>query len=105
MIYASALQVGKDKLKGIIDSITSNVSENINSFSNTEYIYMNNYLLYLAMFNNIANYALHIANRQRPSIEFNSGSGDSGDSGSSGGNDFFSGGDFTGGGGGDSGAF
>ncbi len=105
VIYASALQVGKDKLKGIIDSITSNVSENINSFSNTEYIYMNNYLLYLAMFNNIANDALHIANRQRPSIEFNSGSGDSGDSGSSGGNDFFSGGDFTGGGGGDSGAF
>ncbi|MBM6817794.1 DUF2207 domain-containing protein [Clostridium saudiense] len=105
VIYASALQVGKNKLKGIIDSITSNVSENINSFSNTEYIYMNNYLLYLAMFNNIANDALHIANRQRPSIEFNSGSGDSGDSGSSGGNDFFSGGDFTGGGGGDSGAF
>lgn len=103
MIYASALQVGKDNLKGIVNSIISNGSENINSFSNTEYIYMNNYFLYIAMLNNIANDALHIANRQRPSIEFNSG--DSGDSGSSGGNDFFSGGNFTGGGGGDSGAF
>lgn len=97
VIYASALEVKENQLKEIIDSVTSNTNGNINSFSNSDYIYMNNYFLYITMFNNMANDALHIANPPSSSNNFTNGGDDSG------GGNFFSGGDFTGGCGGDSG--
>lgn len=99
IIYASALEVKESQLKEIIDSVTSKTNENINSFSNSDYMYMNNYLLYISMFDNMANDALHIANPPSSSNNFTNGGDDSG------GGNFFGGGDFTGGCGGDSGAF
>lgn len=99
IIYASALEVKESQLKEIIDSVTSKTNDNINSFSNSDYMYMNNYLLYMSMFDNMANDALHIANPPSSSNNFTNGGDDSG------GGNFFGGGDFTGGGGGDSGAF
>lgn len=98
VIYASALEVKENQLKEIIDSVISNTNGNINSFSNSEYMYMNNYFLYITMFNNMANDALHIANPPSSSNNFTNDGDDSG------GGNFFSGGDFTGGCGGDSGA-
>ena len=97
IIYAYALEVKENQLKEIIDSVTSNTNDNINSFSNSDYMYMNNYLLYMSMFDNMANGALHIANPPSSSNNFTNGGDDSG------GGNFFSGGDFTGGCGGDSG--
>ena len=98
VIYASALEVKENQLKEIIDSVISNTNGSINSFSNSEYMYMNNYFLYITMFNNMANDALHIANPPSSSNNFTNDGDDSG------GGNFFSGGDFTGGCGGDSGA-
>lgn len=97
IIYASALEVKESQLKEIIDSVTSKTNDNINSFSNSDYMYMNNYLLYMSMFDNMANDALHIANPPSSSNNFTNGGDDSG------GGNFFGGGDFTGGCGGDSG--
>ncbi|MBS4955807.1 MAG: DUF2207 domain-containing protein [Clostridium sp.] len=107
IIYASALEVKESQLKEIIDSVTSKTNENINSFSNSDYMYMNNYLLYISMFDNMANDALHIANPPSSSNNFTNGGDDSGGGNFFGGGDFTGGcgGDFTGGGGGDSGAF
>ncbi len=102
VIYASALEVDKNNLKVIINSIMSNRSEDISYFSNTEYIYMNNYLAYISILSKITNDALHIANRHISSFDLNNSDSDGSNGG---GNDFFGGGDFTGGGGGDSGAF
>ena len=70
-------------------------------------MYMNNYLLYISMFDNMANDALHIANPPSSSNNFTNGGDDSGGGNFFGGGDFTGGcgGDFTGGGGGDSGAF
>lgn len=97
IIYASALEVKESQLKEIIDSVTSKTNDNINSFSNSDYMYMNNYLLYMSMFDNMVNDALHIANPPSSSNNFTNGGDDSG------GGNFFGGGDFTGGCGGDSG--
>ncbi|MDU5262164.1 MAG: DUF2207 domain-containing protein, partial [Clostridium celatum] len=107
IIYASALEVKESQLKEIIDSVTSKTNDNINSFSNSDYMYMNNYLLYMSMFDNMANDALHIANPPSSSNNFTNGGDDSGGGNFFGGGDFTGGcgGDFTGGGGGDSGAF
>lgn len=107
IIYASALEVKESQLKEIIDSVTSKTNDNINSFSNSDYMYMNNYLLYISMFDNMANDALHIANPPSSSNNFTNGGDDSGGGNFFGGGDFTGGcgGDFTGGGGGDSGAF
>ena len=107
IIYASALEVKESQLKEIIDSVTSKTNDNINSFSNSDYMYMNNYLLYMSMFDNMANDALHIANPPSSSNNFTNGGDDSGGGNFFGGGDFTGGcgGDFTSGGGGDSGAF
>lgn len=97
IIYASALEVSDNDLKNIINLVTSTEGRNIDSFSSIEYMYMNNYILYATIFNDISHRADNIVNPITSTP-------DSFDTTSTGGG-FFGGGDFTGGGGGDSGAF
>lgn len=97
IIYASALEVSDNDLKNIINLVTSTEGRNIDSFSSIEYMYMNNYILYATIFNDISHRADNIVNPITSTP-------DSFDTTSTGGG-FFRGGDFTGGGGGDSGAF
>ncbi|WP_195990257.1 DUF2207 domain-containing protein [Clostridium sp. D53t1_180928_C8] len=97
IIYASALEVSDNDLKNIINLVTSTEGRKIDSFSSIEYMYMNNYILYATIFNDISHRADNIVNPITSAP-------DSFDTTSTGGG-FFGGGDFTGGGGGDSGAF
>lgn len=97
IIYASALGVSDNDLRNIINLVTSTEGRNIGSFSSVEYMYMNNYILYATIFNDISHRADNIVNP----ITSLPGSFDT----TSTGGGFFGGGDFTGGGGGDSGAF
>ena len=54
IIYASALGVSDNDLRNIINLVTSTEGRNIGSFSSVEYMYMNNYILYATIFNDIS---------------------------------------------------
>lgn len=97
IIYASALEVSDNDLGNIINLVTSKSGRSIDSFNSMEYMYMNNYILYATIFNDISHRADDIVHpiTSSPSVfDITSTGGGS-----------FGGGDFTGGGGGDSGAF
>ena len=95
IIYALALEVSDKELEKIINLSVDKTSlnNNANSLYSFNYMNLNSYILYMIMFNNMTNNAHNIVNPPAQSQNFNNS------------NDFFSGNDFHGGGGGDSGAF
>lgn len=92
IIYALALEISENDLNEIVNLIIDKASFNIDSFNNFNYMYMNNYFFYIAMFNSITDEAYNTVNPPSSTIDNNSTT-------------FFSGSDFSGGGGGGSGAF
>ncbi|GAA0815624.1 DUF2207 family protein [Clostridium tertium] len=92
IIYALALEISENDLNEIVNLIIDKASFNIDSFNNLNYMYMNNYFFYIAMFNSITDKAYNTVNPPSSTIDNNSTT-------------LFSGSDFSGGGGGGSGAF
>lgn len=99
IIYALALEINDKELEKIIElsvdrnSLNNDSLNNSNSLYSFNYMNLNSYIFYMIMFNNMTNNAHEIVNPPTQTTNFNNS------------NDFFSGSDFNGGGGGDSGAF
>lgn len=95
IIYALALEISDKELENIIKLSVDKTSlnNNSNSLNSFNYMNLNRYIFYMMMFNNMTNNAHEIVNPPTQTQNFNNS------------NDFFSGNDFNGGGGGDSGAF
>lgn len=99
IIYALALEISGKELEKIIklsldkNSLNNDTLNNSNSLYSFNYMNLNSYIFYMIMFNNMTNNAHEIVNPPTQTTNFNNS------------NDFFSGNDFNGGGGGDSGAF
>lgn len=99
IIYALALEISDKELEKIIKlsvdnkNLNSDQLDSFNSVNAFNYMNLNSYIFYMIMFNNMTNNAHEIVNPPSQTTNFNNS------------NDFFSGSDFNGGGGGDSGAF
>lgn len=96
IIYALALEISDKELEKIINLSVD--KKNLNndsfySFNSFNYMNLNRYIFYMTMFNHMTNNAHHIVNPPAETQNLNNV------------NDFFSGSNYSGGGGGDSGAF